>query len=380
MRNEARLGRGRGGRCAGSTSCEAEQHDDRRRPRHRRPSAPAAHPADPLPAPARPAGQRRGRRDPDVAAVRGRARGSGARCIDAQRDRAAALARHRPAARRGPALARARTRSRGGAAPRPRTGLDFRRSAPGGGHRVDDGGVAARGAGRTRPRHQPAAASGIQLGLDPADHQLDPTIALLPGEERGGESSGDQGASLRASCFAVSRRRRPPRAGVVVHAGARGRAPSRSSRWAPPGRARPWTGTSPATVGVGPRTITRASPTGSARQWSLVRARWPSSAPCSPTDGSCRNGRKVACSPSAVAVTRSAAPWLSSRSRTTASSAAKCAGTYTGAPTRSEQLEDGGVGLAAALAHGLQAVADAVVAHVVHAAWSSAGRPEPPSG
>ena len=39
-----------------------------------------------------------------------------------------------------------------------------------------------------------------------------------------------------------------------------------------------------------------------------------------------------------------------------------------------EQFEDGGVGLAAALAHGLQAVADAVVAHVVHAAWSSAGR------
>ncbi|MCO5556213.1 hypothetical protein L7F22_009759 [Adiantum nelumboides] len=31
-----------------------------------------------------------------------------------------------------------------------------------------------------------------------------------------------------------------------------------------------------------------------------------------------------------------------------------------------EELEDGGVGLAAALAHGLQAVADAVVAHVVH--------------
>src|SRR4051812_10738000 len=31
-----------------------------------------------------------------------------------------------------------------------------------------------------------------------------------------------------------------------------------------------------------------------------------------------------------------------------------------------EELQDGGVGLAAALAHGLQPVADAVVAHVVH--------------
>src|ERR1700722_14789804 len=35
-------------------------------------------------------------------------------------------------------------------------------------------------------------------------------------------------------------------------------------------------------------------------------------------------------------------------------------------PARSEQLEDGGVGLAAALAHGLQAVLGAGLAHVVH--------------
>src|SRR3954468_1597879 len=74
--------------------------------------------------------------------------------------------------------------------------------------------------------------------------------------------------------------------------------------------------------------MTSASPTASRRHWSLFRATWPRSAPCSPASGSKTKGSIVARSPSAVAVTRSAAPWWVSRSRTAASSMAKCAGTY----------------------------------------------------
>src|SRR3954452_8936267 len=74
--------------------------------------------------------------------------------------------------------------------------------------------------------------------------------------------------------------------------------------------------------------MTSASPTASRRHWSLFRATWPRSAPCSPASGSKTKGSIVARRPSGVAVTRSAAPWWVSRSRTAASSMAKCAGTY----------------------------------------------------
>src|SRR5258707_1015211 len=74
--------------------------------------------------------------------------------------------------------------------------------------------------------------------------------------------------------------------------------------------------------------MTSASPSAGTFHWSLFRATCPSSAPCSPAAGSYTNGSIVARSPCAVGVTRSAAPWWVSRSPTSASSAAKCAGMY----------------------------------------------------
>ncbi|MBN1096969.1 cation:proton antiporter [Blastococcus sp. TML/C7B] len=78
----------------------------------------AVHPSGALPAAAGPAADGRGRRDPDVAAVRGGAAGAPLGARRAAR-RAAGLAGHRPAARREPAHPRARAGPRGAAAPGP---------------------------------------------------------------------------------------------------------------------------------------------------------------------------------------------------------------------------------------------------------------------
>src|SRR5208282_5812501 len=74
--------------------------------------------------------------------------------------------------------------------------------------------------------------------------------------------------------------------------------------------------------------MTSDSPRAGLRHWSLFRATWPYSVPCSPAAGSYANGSIVASRPSAVTVIRSAAPCLASSSRTVASSAAKWAGMY----------------------------------------------------
>ena len=70
------------------------------------------------------------------------------------------------------------------------------------------------------------------------------------------------------------------------------------------------------------------SPSAGLRHWSLLRATWPYSVPCSPAAGSYANGSIVASRPSVVCVIRSAAPCLASSSRTAASSVAKWAGMY----------------------------------------------------
>src|ERR1700733_5037997 len=70
------------------------------------------------------------------------------------------------------------------------------------------------------------------------------------------------------------------------------------------------------------------SPSAGLRHWSLLRATWPYSVPCSPAAGSYTNGSMVASRPSAVWVIRSAAPCLASSSSTSAAETAKWAGMY----------------------------------------------------
>src|SRR3954452_16277866 len=78
-------------------------------------------------------------------------------------------------------------------------------------------------------------------------------------------------------------------------------------------------------------------------------------ASASPMNGSCLTS--LSQNPSNLPAS---ARWAAARTSTWPSSAAPLSS------RTSEQLEDRGVGLTAALAHGLQPVADAVVAHVVH--------------
>src|ERR1700729_2859115 len=103
------------------------------------------------------------------------------------------------------------------------------------------------------------------------------------------------------------------------------------------------------------------SPSAGLRHWSLLRATWPYSAPCSPAAGSYANGSMVASRPSAVCVIRSAAPCLASSSSTAASVTAKWAGIYICASATRLRAEGTGqaspdgvvVGLAMRGLHGL---------------------------
>jgi hypothetical protein len=82
----------------------------------------------------------------------------------------------------------------------------------------------------------------------------------------------------------------------------------------------------------GPRRITSASPRAGVDHCGLFRARWPSSAPCSPVSGSKISGSVLASRPASVEVTRSAAVALDSSARTSSGVAAKWPGMYTGLP------------------------------------------------
>ena len=112
-----------------------------------------------------------------------------------------------------------------------------------------------------------------------------PTMARsCPSMKARGASSTDHGRAWYASCLAVRRRTTDS-----VHAASSwtisspvARARSRSSRSAPPVRARPWTRTTPGMMyASGPRTIASASPRAGSFHWGLLRATWPCSDPCS---------------------------------------------------------------------------------------------------